>query len=195
MSYYDWPQIAAKLSNDELLNIIKDKRSEPEPKVTAALKELKNRGFETESYPQLSESVKKVTATINDNAPTLYSDRVIYTFSILFSVIFGGILFAINLKEVNNKKGIPLVIIFTVLYCALSIYVLNVIDLKSSGSFLFGAIGAVILNTVFWNKYIGKEVQYKRKSYKKPLIIALAIFIPLTAFIIWGTIVNAQYNP
>lgn len=195
MSYYDWPQIATKLSNDELLNIIKDKRSEPEPKVTAALNELKNRGFETETYSQLIESVKKTTSVIDENAPTLYSDRVIYTFSILFSVIFGGILFAINLKEVNNKKGIPLVIIFTVLYSALSIYLLNVIDLKSSGSFLFGAIGAVIINTVFWNKYIGKEVQYKRKSYKKPLIVALAIFIPLTAFIIWGTIINAQYNP
>ena len=99
---------------------------------------------------------------------------------------------AINLKAVNNKRGIYPVIIFSVLYTALSIYILNLINVGTPGALAAGAIGALILNNVFWNKYIGKETLYHKKSYKMPLIIALSIFIPLTALIIWGMIYTGQ---
>jgi len=194
MTYYDWPNIVSKLSNDDLVRIIRDERSYPELKVAAALTELKNRGIDTENYHNLMESMKDKDPEPDENSPILYSDKVIYTFSILFSVIFGGILFAINLKEVNNKKGILPVVSFSILYTALSIYLLNKINLGTLGSFIFGAFGAIIINNLFWNKYIGKGVAYRKKSYRKPLIIALIIFIPLTAFIVWATIITGQYQ-
>ena len=128
MSYYNWSEILKKNTNKELANIIKDSRTEPKEKVSAALNELTNRGIETSDYAQMIESINSNEPKLDENLPTLYSDRVIYVFSILFSVIFGGVLFAVNLKAIGNKKGIYPVIIFSVLYSALSIYILNLIN-------------------------------------------------------------------
>lgn len=190
MSYYNWTEIAKGKTSNELLQIIRNKNTESEEKVSAALAELQSRGIETNDNSQMIESIKNNEPKLDENAPTLYSDRVIYTFSILFSVIFGGILFARNLKEVDNKSGIYPVIIFSVLYTALSIYILTLINVGTVGTFVFGALGAIIINNLFWNKYIGKGILYHKKSYKKPLIIALAIFIPITVLIVWATILT-----
>ncbi len=190
MSYYSWIQIATNLSKDELVNIIKNKDSEPDEKVSAAMGELRRRGFATDEGE--IDLIKQVDQKPDENSPTLYSVRVIYTFSILFSVVFGSILFALNLKTINKKEGIIPVIIFSILYTALSIYVLSLVDLRSPGAFLFGAIGALIINNIFWNKYIGKNLLYHKKSFIKPLIIALIIFIPLTILIIWSYVVTGQ---
>lgn len=190
MNYYNWPEIVSNNTNLELANIIRDSTYEPEEKVTATLIELKKRVIEATVYSEIIESIKSKEPKLDENLPTLYSDRVIYIFSILFSVIFGGILFARNLKEVDKKNGIYPVIIFSVLYTALSIYILNLINAGTPGTFVLGAIGALVINNVFWNKYIGKEVLYHKKSYKKPLIIALAIFLPITALVVWATILT-----
>ena len=176
-------------TNLELASIIRDRTNEPEEKVTATLIELKKRGLEATVYSEILESIQSKEPKLDENLPTLYSDRVIYIFSILFSVFFGGILFARNLKEVDKKNGIYPVIIFSVLYTALSIYILNLINTGTPGTFVLGAIGALVINNVFWNKYIGKDIKYHKKSYKKPLIIALAIFTPILALVIWATIV------
>ncbi len=195
MSYYNWAEIMSKKPSNELVKIAKEHGKEPEEKINAALLELKKRGFDISDYSKILKAIKEKEnePKLDENSPTLYSDRVIYVFSILFSVIFGGILFSINLKELNNKKGIFPVITFSLLYTALSIYILNLINANSGGSLIFGAIGALIINKIFWNKYIGKETLYHKKSYKKPLIIALVIFVPLTALIIWANIITGVH--
>lgn len=182
----------AGFSNHELIKIIRDSQTEPEDKVSAALNELKNRGIEPDNYSQILERKEDIEPKPDENSPTLYSKKLINTFTILFSVIFGGIMLAINLKAVNNKRGIYPVIIFSVLYTALSIYILSLINVGTLGAVASGAIGSLILNNVFWNKYIGKGTLYHKKSYKTPLIIALSIFIPLLALIIWGMIYTGQ---
>lgn len=192
MTYYDWPNIVSKLSNDDLARIIRDERSEPELKVAAALTELQNRGIDTGNYYKLMESIKDNEPKPDENSPVLYSEKVIYSFSILFSVIFGAVLFSINLKEVDKKKGILPVILFSILYTALSIYILNLANLGNAGTLVFGALGAVIINNLFWNKYIGKGILYKKKRYIKPLIIALIIFIPIIVLMVWSMTVTGQ---
>jgi len=154
------------------------------------LTELQNRGIETNDYSQIIESIKKNEPKLDENSPTLYSQKVIYTFSILFTVIFGGILFAINLKEVDKKNGIVPVIIFAVLYTVLSVYILELINSGLPGTVVLAAVGALVINNIFWNKYIGKNTKYHKKSYTKPLIIALLIFIPLLALTIWVLSIN-----
>ena len=191
MSYYNWTEIMSKKETAELAEVIRNKNSELEEKVNAALNELKIRGIETENYKEIIKTTKKAVQEPDENSPTLYSDKVILTFSILFSVIFGGILLAINLKKVDKKKGIMPVIIFSVLYTALSIYILNLVNSGSSGTLITGAIGALILNELFWKKYIGKGIVYHRKSFVKPLIIALIIFIPYTILVFWVNVINA----
>lgn len=127
-----------------------------------------------------------------DDIPKLYSDRLIYSFSILFSVIAGGILLARNLKEVDRRDGIPHVIAFSVLYTFLSAYLLNVINVGLAGTVFFAIIGSMVLNSYFWNVYIGREMVYARKSYRKPLIIALSILIPLFLLALCGTLMSGK---
>lgn len=190
MTNYDWSDIVSNLSNEDLARIITKESSEPELKVAAALKELKNRGIEGGNYHKLLENMTEKEP--DESLPLLYSEKVIYSFSILFSVIFGAVLFSINLKEVNKKKGIFPAISFSILYTALSVYILNKINSGTAGSLILGAIGAMIINNLFWNKYIGKDLLYRKKKYIRPLIIALIIFTPLVALIIWATIVTGQ---
>ena len=191
MSYYNWTEILENNSEKELIKIIKERTSEPEEKVLAAFAELDKRGIDTTELSKKQDLSPDDTKEVEE-LPILYSDKVIYTFSILFSVLFGGILFANNLKTVGDKKGTLPVIVFSVLYTGLTIYLVNLINANSSATFILNMIGALIINNLFWNKYIGKSQLYHKKSYKKPLIIALAIFIPLAALIIWATIVSTQ---
>ncbi len=190
MNYYNWTEIMSKKETSELADVIRNKNSETAEKVNAALNELKNRGIEAENYVEIIEKSNNQTQKPDENSPKLYSDKVIWTFSILFSVLFGGILFAINLKEVDKKKGIIPVIAFSIIYTILSIYVLSVIESGSGGTLITGAIGALILSELFWKKYIGKGIVYHRKSFVKPLIIALIIFVPLAILMIWANTVS-----
>jgi len=190
MSYYDWSKILENNSDNELAKIIRDNNSEPKEKVEAALNELKKRGIDTENYTQMLESIKNNEPKPNENSPILYSDRVIFTFSILFSVVFGGFLFARNLKEINNRKGIFPALAFSFIYMAFSIYVLDLIKAGTGGTFILSAIGGLILNKIFWNKYIGETLVYRKKSYRKPLIIALIIFVPITVLAVLSLIIN-----
>ena len=192
MSYYNWTEILSKKETSELAEIIRNRNSESDEKVKAALSELKIRGIESENYFEIVETNNKTVQEADENSPILYSEKVIWTFSILFSVIFGGILFALNLKEVDKKKGIIPVIIFSIIYTALTIYILDLIKAGTGGTLIAGAIGALILNELFWKKYIGKGIVYRRKSFVKPLIIALIIFVPLTILVIWANVVSSS---
>lgn len=191
MSYYDWSTIVSKFSNNELTQIIRD--NENEEKVSAARNELERRGANIATSNDLAvESIENVVPMPDENSPTLYSTKVIWVFSILFSVIFGAALFSINLKTINKKKFIAPIIICSILYTAFIIYLGSFMDLGTFGSIIPSVVGALIINQVLWIKLIGKEVAYHKKSYKIPLIIALSIFIPLTALIIWAMIYSGQ---
>lgn len=189
MSYYNWEEITAQYTDTELIEVVKGSRDSPKDKVKAALNELKKRGIDPDRYMPPARTGEN--GAPDEQAPTLYSDRVIYTFSVLFSVVFGGILLAMNLKEVGKKRAIYGVISFSILYAAFSIYLLNALNSSSVGTILMNGIGAVILNEVFWRKYIGKETVYHKRVWLKPLIIALVITIPLVLLLIWGNSLTA----
>lgn len=184
MEQYDWPRIMANKTSQELKQILNTRDTEAKVKVDAAIVELKKRGL-LNAEDHINEEAFDKLESIDKNAPTLYSDRVIYTFSILFSVVYGAILFAFNLKEVNKRKGILPVILFSLIYVVFTVYILDYLQIGTWGTFLLNAIGALIINTLFWSNYIGKSVKYNKRSYTKPLIIALLIFIPLALFLIW----------
>lgn len=122
----------------------------------------------------------KLNIVTDTNAPQLYSRQVIYIFSILFSLLFGGILLVINLNIVKNKKGLLLTLLFSILYAVLMIVGLNYIDNKTSFlTYGLNAVGAIILDTYFWKKYIGVDFKYRTKPFWIPLIIGIVITILL----------------
>lgn len=112
------------------------------------------------------------------SAPQLYSRRVILIFSLLFSVLFGGILLAINLKTVNNKKAILPVLFFSVAFFAFILCILYLFpDISRLFTVPLNILGAYILQKSFWKDYINKDFLYRTKPFWEPLIIDILIFI------------------
>jgi len=174
--------------------------TEPVNKQAEEIKQLKEvtlteetqKNKEPETYVVEPELIQDEERDEEDDVPTLYSERVIYTFSVFFSVLAGGILLARNLKEVNRKDGIPHVIAFSLIYTFLSGYLMNVSKSGLVGTVVLAILGSMVLNQYFWNAYIGRGVNYYRKSYGKALIIALLILIPLFLLAVWGGMTAIQ---
>ncbi|MGY5847355.1 hypothetical protein ACW6QP_08025 [Salegentibacter sp. HM20] len=113
-----------------------------------------------------------------ENLPKLYSKRVIYVFSILFSPIFGTVILMSNLKQIGQKQARWEVLLFGIIFTIGSAFSLRNIELQMNFGLLINILGAVILNEFFWNRYIGRETEFTKKSWVKPALISAAISLP-----------------
>lgn len=107
--------------------------------------------------------------------PELYSKTLILLFSILFSTIFSAALLMSNLKSLGKGKARIQVLLFAILYLVATAIVLQFFKLPANLTFIANVLGAAILNEYFWNKLIGKDLEYKKKSWIKPAIISVLI--------------------
>ena len=107
-------------------------------------------------------------------APRLYSERAIWTFSAIMSPLFGVILLSMNLYKLGKKSSILPVLSFGVLWYVLALYIIPA-NSQYSISYLVSALGGAILYYFFWPKFIGKEFKYRRRPILIPLIIAVGI--------------------
>ena len=116
--------------------------------------------------------------------PKIYSKKAIWGFSILFSAIFGSVLLMQNLKDIGKKKESYIVLILSILYTALTIYIVNIPEKpKTSLTYLCNAIGGLILTEYVYKKHFPNDQNIEKKKIWKPLIISTLIIIP---FIIAG---------
>ncbi|MEZ5013540.1 MAG: hypothetical protein R2794_04550 [Chitinophagales bacterium] len=113
--------------------------------------------------------------------PVFYSQTAILAFTIFFSPIFGGTLLAMNVSRIHKKAVWPIVI-FSIIFTAFSGYVGYVTPQGSIVTLLIPIAGALLLSEFMWNRYIGKNVRYQRRSIFIPLVIALIITLPLIYF-------------
>lgn len=131
------------------------------------------------SYDSLKGWKKNIVKDID--APEYYSQTAIYVFSILFSVLFGAVMMAINLKNAGKRWGWP--ILFGLIFTLCFIYLSEFIPNRSSGiTLIANALGVIIMYQLFWNKNIGKDTKYRAKPIWIPLIIAIVLVIPLVYF-------------
>jgi len=193
--------------SDEGLQHYIDNRSKFTPEaVEAAIAEMQNRG-RTFSDEELNlfrnEFASKKEAALNDmemswrgsnwkknvvedeSAPAYYSEKAIYMFSVIFSMIFGAILSAINFSKLDNKHAVMEVIGFGVGYTALEFWILSQLE-RTSGLTLVFNIGGALLLRFFWYKHIGKDTKYRAKPIWVPLIIAIAVTAMVLLTIIYG---------
>ena len=191
----DFKEMMSKMSDYEVNGYIENRKNYTQEAVESAILELKNRGREfseeetseilkqfnkkkvenRESYA--SDSGWKKNVVIDKDAPEFYSEKAIYLFSVIFSIIFGSILMAINLSKTENKKGVFEVLGFGVLFFTLQVYLLSMIAISTMFTFVFSSVGALILNYYFWRKYIGAGTKYRAKSIWVPLIIGIVILM------------------
>jgi len=194
---------AALKSNEELQNYIDNREKYLPESVEAAVAELQHRGveFSDEELTVIAEDMqaRRTLAEIGSNsfglftgeaknsqvedpdAPSFFSKGAILLFSIFFSVFVGSILMASNVRKSPNKDNanwvVPFGLGFNVLISIISpqnIYLYVIFGIAAN------CAGAYFMEIVFWNNYIGAATLYKRRSVLIPLVIVLAITLPLS---------------
>lgn len=194
MDPYYANKMAAK-TEGELLEYFTNHQKYVPVAVLAAVAELQKRGHSfTEAELATLESERQAVrqATQAEVAATeaeaeteeagrvspLYSPNAIMGFSIFFSLLFGAMLLATNIRETNNRKGSWVVIGFSIVYMALEVVLFQVYR-SSTLTLGLNLIGALILNFYFWPKYIGFERAYEAKPIWRALLISILIILPL----------------
>ncbi|WP_051205312.1 hypothetical protein [Salinimicrobium xinjiangense] len=107
--------------------------------------------------------------------PELYSKSLILIFAILFSTIFAAALLIVNLRTLGKIKEAGWVLLFAIAYIIATALVMQGFSLSPSMTIVANVLGAAILNEFFWNKYIGSDFAYKKKSWIKPTLISIGI--------------------
>ncbi len=166
--------------------------------VLAAVAELQKRGrlfteaelATLEPERQAVKQAAQAEAAVEAEAETeetgevsrLYTPNAIVGFSIFFSLLFGAMLLATNIREMNNRKGSWVVIGFSIVYMAIEV---TLFQLYQSSTLTLGLnlIGALILNFYFWPKYIGLEQDYEAKPIWRALLISILIILPLIVIV------------
>ena len=110
-----------------------------------------------------------------EDLPELFSKSLILIFAILFSVLFAAVLLVINLRRLGKKTESLWVLLFAFGYLVLIALILQSTGLEPSWTFVANVLGAAILNEFFWNRFIGKDFEYRRRGWIKPILIALLI--------------------
>jgi hypothetical protein len=187
------------MTDPELKDIVLHRNSHKAAAITAAKKELFRRGVEL--FDINNESVVKKRDSeswswflpkwqqniVSDiAAPQLYSRQVLNIFSILLSVLFGGILLSINLKAVGNRKKILPVLLFSLGYFIFTFLIVGLAwgSLERRISIIIvglNAIGASFLYNYFWAKYIGIDFKYRTR----PIWIPLSIGVAIASMLLW----------
>src|ERR1051325_4840725 len=134
------------MSNRELKDFIRESKGASSEAMQAALEEANGRGIELDETPIEREQPLIVTKVItkagmdpddrwgkqqhthDDSAPVLFSKKAIYTFSFLFSVLFGAILMVINLRELKKPEGIVPTLSFSMAYLATTLLLINYLE-------------------------------------------------------------------
>lgn len=192
-------------TDSELEYILENKKGYNEQAIAASIHILKERNGKTPELESVESEIKiekekkeiarektfeehkkKNNITDDPNAPELHSKKVIMVFSGLFSTIFGAVLLMYNMKQTDNQTGRIQVLIFGILYTIITLVVVNLLKIGGNIALIFNIAGGGILTEYFWNKFIGKEFQHRKRSWIKPAIISVLITIPLILAAIYG---------
>ncbi|CAN5917047.1 hypothetical protein BH11BAC7_BH11BAC7_24400 [soil metagenome] len=186
----DYKAKVGRFSNEQLNDYIENRYKYIPEIVHAALNELQKRGriFSAEELEliyadtEIKAGDENFQSGIRDavtdarELPEYYSPMVIRIFSVLFSVLFGSILMAMNLSRTPEKKGVYEAVIFGVIYTTAIMIIGNYLPANGGGiGIVFNIAGGFMIEYFFWNKYIGTETPYVKRSFVKPLITGLII--------------------
>ena len=125
------------------------------------------------------ESEETTVAEKEQELPKLYSKGLILIFAILFSPIFAAALLVSNFRSLGKRTAAGWVLLFAVVYLLATGLVMQTYSLSPSLTIIANVVGAAILNEFFWNKYIGSETSYEKKSWLKPTAISIGIVMVL----------------
>lgn len=182
--------VAARMTDEDLLDALTHHEKYVDDMLVAMLDVAEKRGLQipgTETLradiaarqipePEPEQVVEERPIPVD--LPVLYSQTAILAFTIFFSPLFGGILLAMNTSRMQ-KKSVGIVIIFSIVLSVASGLVTWYLAPGSFWGILAPIACGLILSEVAWNKFIGRQIPYRHRRVLVPLIIALAITLPL----------------
>jgi len=132
-----------------------------------------------------SDKLTQFEFTGTDEIVKIYSKKAVWGFSIFFTTIFGGVLLMQNLRDLNKKKEGYQVLVFSILYSALGIYLASLTETaNTSMNFVVNVVGGIILTGFFFKRYVPDESNLPKKKIWKALIISLLIILPFVVALI-----------
>ena len=168
--------------------------------VLAALAELRRRGLpapeEAALRPALEAAVaqqaetaaatRSQPAAATEDGPELYSPGTIVLFSVLFSMLGGGILLGINLRRLRRTGALVRLAVFVVACFAGELFALHW-AVKQFGQNLlllavlpkaFDVLALVAYLTWFWPRYVGPQ-PYRSRGWLLPFMLFFAFQLVL----------------
>lgn len=113
------------------------------------------------------------------NAPLYYSEKTIWAFCMLFSVVFGAALLSWNLRDKGKVKW--LVWGYGIVYTAVVIAIVLALPMLRIFVMWISLFGGWMMTQLFWDSYIGAETKYRQKPVWRPMVIAI-ILVGLLVF-------------
>lgn len=194
--------------NSELEEILENEKSYTELAREAAFKILKERDATNPSVLMIEDQRKKKIeqelivlkrkrevdkkGTIFEelDLKDLYSKKAIFFFSVFFSPMYGAFLLGYNFKLIGKQnKAYALVIlsiVFVFFFGGFSGFFIDNDVLDAVIGVLFNVVGGVVLSRFFWNKYLGKDVNYIAKNITYPLLLSVLIVMVYYLVITFG---------
>ena len=204
-------EYAAKMqakSEAELRQYVRGYAEYRDDAVLAALAELRRRGLpapeEAALRPALEAAVAQQQAeaatvaarprpgpadpaTATDDDPELYSPGTIVLFSVLFSMLAGGILLGINLRRLYRNSALLALIAFVLAYVAVGVYAMNWAAARFGQNLLlpvlFNVLALVAYLAWFWPRYVGPR-PYRSRGWLLPFMLFFALQLGLVRVVL-----------
>ena len=122
-----------------------------------------------------------------EQGPLLFSKRTIQVFSVVFSVFFGSILLAINLRQFKLKTGIVLLPVGIGFACNyLLMMLIGITNSTGIPIIVINGLLGILLTDIFWKRYIGEETEYQKRPVTVPLLIGIGISLVMLIMMMVG---------
>ncbi len=131
---------------------------------------------EEENLPSLASGIEMQEAPL----PVLYSVRSIQIFSVLFSVLAGGILMAINFNRTTEKAEVMKVLGFSLLYTIITFMIFSLLGTQSPFlTIILNLLGAYLIDELFWKRVLGSEFRFDKQKVWTALLVAMLLISPI----------------
>lgn len=152
-----------------------EKRAALNPKMQALKQELEAQNKQVEAEP----------IAIKNEAIALYSFNFIFLFGILFSVFAGSILIGLNLVQLKNKPRARLATLSGLSYSFLQVYLIELFKITAPFISIFSSfLGIYLLYYYFLKPELKPEETYQSRSTWQPLLIGMAIALPIAYYLL-----------
>jgi hypothetical protein len=188
--------LAAK-SNDELYAYIENREKYLPVTVKTAVAELETRNitFTPEELQVIHEDMKARVELAQDEpgqsifttgvwkyrlvddefAPKLFSQLVVFVFSILFGVLFGSVLMAVNISKTQNRDKAFMIVVYGFLFEIAAGFLLGGSVAGAVLIILAKVLGGFLLTSFYWKSLIGADMLYKARPIWVPLAIGILL--------------------